>query len=51
MNPDLKVYNSDVYLEGEDDTDLRTGMSCKVEIIVEQHDDALSSSDSMRYSY
>jgi len=41
MNPDLKVYNSDVYLEGEDE-DLRTGMSCKVEIIVEQHDDALS---------
>lgn len=41
MNPDLKVYNSDVYLEGEDE-DLRTGMSCKVEIIVEQYDEALS---------
>ncbi len=41
MNPDLKVYNSDIYLEGEDE-DLRTGMSCKVEIIVEQHNDALS---------
>ncbi len=40
MNPDLKVYNSDVYLEG-DDPSLRTGMSCKVEIIVAQYDDAI----------
>jgi HlyD family secretion protein len=38
MNPDLKVYNSDVYLEGNDPT-LRTGMSCKVEIIVAQYED------------
>ncbi|MHC4586827.1 MAG: HlyD family secretion protein, partial [Planctomycetota bacterium] len=36
MNPDLKVYNSEVYLEG-DTPDLRTGMSCKVEIIVQQY--------------
>lgn len=40
MNPDLKVYNSDIYLEG-DDPALRTGMSCKVEIIVAQYDDAV----------
>lgn len=40
MNPDLKVYNSEIYLEG-DDPGLRTGMSCKAEIIVEQHKDAL----------
>jgi len=39
MNPDLKVYNSDVYLEGTESS-LRTGMSCKVEIIVEQYEDA-----------
>ncbi|HPC95087.1 MAG TPA: efflux RND transporter periplasmic adaptor subunit [Sedimentisphaerales bacterium] len=40
MNPDLKVYNSDIYLE-EDDPALRTGMSCKVEIIVAQYEDAV----------
>jgi len=40
MNPDLKVYNSDIYLEGEY-PDLRTGMSCKVEIVVAQYDNAV----------
>jgi len=40
MNPDLKVYNSDVYLETES-RDLRTGMSCKVDIIVAQYEDAV----------
>jgi HlyD family secretion protein len=40
MNPDLKVYNSDVYLESESQ-DLRTGMSCKVDIIVAQYEDAV----------
>ncbi|MHC4518438.1 MAG: efflux RND transporter periplasmic adaptor subunit, partial [Planctomycetota bacterium] len=40
MNPDLKVYNSDVYLESES-PDLRTGMSCKVEIVVAQYEDAV----------
>ena len=40
MNPDLKVYNSDIYLEA-DAPDLRTGMSCKVEIIVAQYEDAI----------
>jgi HlyD family secretion protein len=40
MNPDLKVYNTDVYLESESQ-DLRTGMSCKVDIIVAQYEDAV----------
>ena len=40
MNPDLKVYNSDIYLEGNVPS-LRTGMSCKVEIIVEQYEDVV----------
>lgn len=38
MNPDLKVYNSEIALQGED-ARLRTGLSCKVEIIVWQYDD------------
>jgi hypothetical protein len=40
MNPDLKIYPTDIYLEDTDST-LRTGMSCKAEIIVEQYDDAV----------
>jgi HlyD family secretion protein len=40
MNPDLKVYNTQITLEGEDPT-LRTGMSCKAEIIVEQYEDSI----------
>lgn len=40
MNPDLKVYESEVYLEGNT-PDLRTGMSCKVEIIVEQYENVV----------
>lgn len=40
MNPDLKVYNTQIVLDGEDPM-LRTGMSCKAEIIVEQYQDAL----------
>ena len=39
LNPDLKVYNTEIYLEGEGDN-LRTGMSCRAEIIVEEYDDA-----------
>jgi HlyD family secretion protein len=38
MNPDLKVYNTQITLEGEDPS-LRTGMSCKAEIIVAQYED------------
>ncbi len=40
LNPDLKVYNSDVYLD-TDDPSLRTGMGCKVEIVVAQHEDTV----------
>jgi HlyD family secretion protein len=35
MNPDLKVYTTDINLE-TNDSDLRSGMSCKADIIVEQ---------------
>jgi len=40
MNPDLKVYNADIYIENNG-VELRTGMSCKAEIIVEQHEAAV----------
>jgi len=40
MNPDLKVYNSDIYLDSNDSA-LRAGMSCKAEIIVEEYSDAI----------
>jgi HlyD family secretion protein len=39
MNPDLKVYNAEIYLDSNDTT-LRTGMSCKAEMVVEQYEDA-----------
>ena len=40
MNPDLKVYNSEIEVDSNDTT-LRTGMSCKAEIVIEQHEDAM----------
>jgi len=40
MNPDLKVYNTEIYMDSNDST-LRTGMSCKAEIIIEQYEDAV----------
>ena len=40
MNPDLKVYITNIDLEG-DDPALRSGMSCKAEIIVEQYADVV----------
>ena len=40
LNPDLKVYSTEIYLEG-DVAGLRPGMSCRAEIIVEQHADAV----------
>jgi len=40
MNPDLKIYNTQIYLE-DNDSALRTGMSCKAEIVVEQYQDAV----------
>jgi len=40
MNPDLKIYPTDIYLE-DSDSALRTGMSCKAEIIIAQYEDAV----------
>jgi len=40
LNPDLKVYDLDVHIDG-DGSDLRPGMSCRAEIFVEQYDSAL----------
>jgi hypothetical protein len=39
-NPDLKIYPTDIYLE-DSDRSLRTGMSCKAEIIIAQYEDAV----------
>jgi HlyD family secretion protein len=40
MNPDLKVYTTDIIIHGEVDA-LRPGMSCSAEIIVDHFDDAV----------
>ncbi len=40
INPDLKVYPTQIHLDGSH-PELRTGMSCQANIIVEQHADAL----------
>jgi HlyD family secretion protein len=40
MNPDLKVYNTEIHLENSGST-LRTGMSCQAEIIVDRYEDAV----------
>jgi len=40
MNPDLKVYTTEIHLEGNDPA-LRSGMSCKADIIVEQYQDVV----------
>jgi len=40
MNPDLKVYNTEIFLDDNDET-LRTGQSCQAEIIVAQYADCL----------
>lgn len=40
MNPDLKVYVTEITLEG-DQAQLRTGMSCQAEVLVEQYDQTL----------
>ncbi len=39
MNPDLKVYNSVIRVDGNGQ-DLRNGMSCRAEIIVDNYEDA-----------
>jgi HlyD family secretion protein len=40
LNPDLKVFNTQVYID-TDDPELRSGMTCNVEIIVEKYDDVV----------
>lgn len=40
MNPDLKVYGVDIDVDG-DWSELRTGMSCLAEIVVERHEMAV----------
>lgn len=40
MNPDLKVYATEIFLLG-DSTGLRTGMSCRAEIIVDRYDNVV----------
>jgi len=40
MNPDLKVYTTEIYLD-ENDSSLRTGMSCQAEINIGYYSDAL----------
>ena len=40
LNPDLKLYATDILLENGV-SGLRTGMSCQVEIIIEQHDNVV----------
>jgi len=40
MNPDLKVYKTEIALDSNDPS-LRSGMNCKAEIIVEQHNDTV----------
>jgi HlyD family secretion protein len=40
MNPDLKVYNTEIHLENSG-SELRTGMSCQAEIIIERYEDAV----------
>ena len=40
LNPDLKVYNTEVDLDGNGE-DLRTGMSCRARIIIEEYGDVL----------
>ena len=40
MNPDLKIYETEVYLNG-DGGGLRTGMSCRAEVIVNHYEDVM----------
>ena len=40
LNPDLKVYPTEIHLVGSH-PELRTGMNCRAEIFVEQHADVL----------
>lgn len=41
LNPDLKVYSTEVSIEGRDDS-IKTGMTAKVEVIIDKLTDVLS---------
>ena len=41
LNPDLKVYSTEILIPGINEA-LRTGMSCRAEIVVETYDEALA---------
>ncbi len=41
MNPDLKVYDTDIMIDGVH-PELRTGMSCQATILIEDHLDAIA---------
>ena len=40
MNPDLKLYNAEATIDNAREL-LKSGMNCRAEIIIEQHDDVL----------
>jgi HlyD family secretion protein len=40
MNPDLKVYTTRIFIDGNDSA-IRTGMSCQAEIVIENYADVL----------
>lgn len=40
LNPDLKVYQTEIYLDGNA-TELRPGMNCRAEIIIDEYDEAI----------
>jgi len=40
MNPDLKVYNTEIHIERGREL-LRTGMTCKAEVIIEEYENAI----------
>ena len=40
LNPDLKIYSTDIHLDGSG-SGLRTGMSCRATIVVEHYKDAV----------
>ena len=41
MNPNLKVYNTSIALDNPDPM-LRNGMSCRIEVFVQRHEDVLA---------
>lgn len=41
LNPDLKVFDTEIHLTGDLEA-LRTGMTCRAEVLVERQDDAIS---------